>query len=203
MRWANETRSRGIAVGDRAGNRSGGGIASGFRAMAQSGAAAGFRRVLVSVPAGLDAKEGGEGKEAMLPQRNVLLMMDSGYETRDVQEFLRDHTALTCVRTLGELRVHLGRGRYDAVLCGRSFRSGSWREILKAADEEAPGVPTIVLSNDGSGREWREAVGAGAFDLVTLPVPQHTLLGILEQAAASQQARSRWTQPTAAEVVPA
>ena len=130
-------------------------------------------------------------------------MMDRESESGEIQEFLRKHTALTCVQTLGELRVHLGRGRYDAVLCGQSFRTGSWREILKAADEEAPGVPTIVLSNDGTGREWREAVGVGAFDLVTLPVPQHTLLGILEQAAASQQARARWTQPVAAADVPA
>lgn len=137
----------------------------------------------------------------MVPQPNVILVMNGESETAGIQEFLRKHTALTCVETLGELRAHLGRGRYDAVLCGRSFRSGSWKEILKAADEEAPGVPTIVLSNDSNGREWREAVGAGAFDLVTLPVPQQTLLGIVEQAAASQQARSRWRQP--AEVVPA
>ena len=139
----------------------------------------------------------------MFPQRNVLLVMDRESETGEIQEFLRNHTALTCVRTLGELRMHLGRGQYDAVLCGRSFRSGSWKEILKAAEEEAPGVPTIVLSQDSSGREWREAVGAGAFDLITLPVPQQTLLGILEQAAASQQARARWTHPLAADVVPA
>lgn len=139
----------------------------------------------------------------MSPQRNVLLVMDKDLEARNVQELLQSHTALTCVQTLGELRVHLGRGRYDAVLCGRSFRFGSWKEILRAADEEAPGVPTIVLSSDGSGREWREAVGVGAFDLVTLPIPRHTLLGIVEQAAASQQARARWTLPAAAEAVPA
>ena len=139
----------------------------------------------------------------MFPQRNVLLVMDRESETGEIQEFLRNHTALTCVQTLGELRMHLGRGQYDAVLCGRAFRSGSWKEILKAAEEEAPGVPTIVLSKDSSGREWREAVGAGAFDLITLPVPQQTLLGILEQAAASQQARARWTHPLAADVVPA
>ena len=139
----------------------------------------------------------------MLPLRKVLLVMDSESETLAVQEVLRNHTALTCVQSLGELRVHLGRGQYEAVLCGRSFRSGSWLEILKAADEEAPGVPTIVLSKDSNGREWREAVGAGAFDLVTLPAEQQTLLGILEQAAASQQARARWAHPLAAEVVPA
>ena len=139
----------------------------------------------------------------MAPQRNVLLVMDSELETGAMEEFLRDHIALTCVRTLGELRMHLGRGQYDAVLCGESFRSGNWKEILKAADEESPGVPTIVLSKDRNGREWREAVDAGAFDLVTLPVSQQTLLGILEQAAASQQARARWTHPLAAEAVPA
>ena len=139
----------------------------------------------------------------MFPQRSVLLMMDSESETGDIQEFLRIHTALTCVGTLGELRVRLGRGQYDAVLCGRSFRSGSWAEILKAAEEEAPGVPTIVLSKDGNGRERREAIRAGAFDLITLPVPQQTLLGIVEQAAASQQARAKWTHPLTADVVPA
>ena len=139
----------------------------------------------------------------MFAQRNVLVMLDGESEARGVQEFLGGHAALTYVRTLGELRVQLGRGRYDAVLCGREFRSGSWKEIVKAADEEAPGMPTIVLSNDSSPREWREAVGAGAFDLVTLPVARETLLGIVEQAAASQQARAKWTQPTAVEAVPA
>ena len=140
----------------------------------------------------------------MFPKRNVLLVMDGELETGNIQEFLRNHTMLTCVRSLEELRVHLGREQYEAVLCGRSFRSGSWKEIVKAADEATPRVPTIVLSKDSNAREWREAVGAGAFDLVTLPVSQQTLLGIVEQAAASQQARSRWTHPLlTAEVVPA
>jgi DNA-binding NtrC family response regulator len=140
----------------------------------------------------------------MLPRWKVLVMMESEWEADDVQGFLGSHAAVTCVRSLGELRVRLGRGQYDAVFCGRAFRSGSWREVLKAADDEAPGVPTIVLAKDGDGRDWREAVGAGAFDLVKFPVPYHTLLGILEQAAASQQARARWSRPLAAtDVVPA
>jgi DNA-binding NtrC family response regulator len=127
--------------------------------------------------------------------------MDRESETAEVVELLQIHTILTHAYTIWELRMLLGQERYDVVLCGRSFRRGSWKEILKATDEEAPGVPTIVLSRESNAREWREALAAGAFDLVTLPVPQQTLLGIVEQAAASQQARCRGMHPITAQAV--
>lgn len=139
----------------------------------------------------------------MFRQRNVLVMVGNEWKPDDLRQIFGDYTAVTYVETLGELRVQLGRGKYDAVLCDRLFRSGSWKEILKAADEEAPGVPTIVLSKDSSGWERREAVGAGAFDLLTLPLPQQTLLAIVEQAATSQQAREKWAHPATARAVPA
>jgi len=124
---------------------------------------------------------------------NVLLAADDGPEMKDIREFLRDHAAPTTARTLPELRRLLRQGSHDAFVCGSSFDSASWKELLEIAEQESPGVPAIVLSRNTGGREWREALAAGAFDLVSLPVPLHTLLGIIEQAVASQQARTRWT----------
>ena len=137
----------------------------------------------------------------MFPQPKVLLVTEDGSETEDFQEFLRNHTALTCAQGLREVRTRLRQAKYDAVLCGRRGGSETWREVIEAAEQESPGVPSIVLSREANGAEWREALGAGAFDLITLPIPAHTLLGILLQAVASQQARTRWMQAEAAEEV--
>lgn len=139
----------------------------------------------------------------MFLDRNVLVVMDREWKPEEVERLFGDYTTVTCVRTLGALRFHLSRGRYDAVLCGRAFRPGQWRKVLKIAADASPCIPTIVLANEEASQEWREAIRAGAFDLVTLPIEGHTLLGIVEQAVASQQARSRYPDPAELEAVPA
>ena len=139
----------------------------------------------------------------MFAHRNVLVVMDREWKSEDVKRLFGDYTTVTSVKTLGALRFHLSRGRYDAVLCGRAFRPGQWRKVLKTAAEASPSVPAIVLANNGNGQEWREAIQAGAFDLVTLPVEAHTLLGIVEQAVESQQARSRYLEPAMLEAISA
>lgn len=136
----------------------------------------------------------------MLPQPRVLLVMDRQPETALVRELLQKHTALTCAGSIPELRSLIRKAEYDSLFCPRSFPAGTWREVLGVVGAESPSLPVIVLSLQGNEGVWLEALDAGAFDWLTLPIPPQALLGVVEQAAASRQARTRWTSAQPATV---
>jgi len=136
----------------------------------------------------------------MLQQPRVLFVAGNEPETDRVRELLEKHAAVACTGSIPELRTRIRNAGYDALFCPPSFPAGTWREVLEVVEDESPGLPVIVLSPQGNERDWLEALDAGAFDWLTLPVPQQSLLAIVEQAAASREARARWisTHPATA-----
>ena len=129
----------------------------------------------------------------MLQQPRVLFVTGSGPETDRVWEFLEKHTALTAAGSIPKLRSLIRKTHYDVLFCLPLSPAGSWGDVLELVEEEAPGLPVIVLSSPGNERDWLEALDVGVFDWLTLPVLPQSLLAIVEQAAASREARARWT----------
>jgi DNA-binding NtrC family response regulator len=129
----------------------------------------------------------------MLQQPKILLVTGNGPETDRVRELLERHAALACAGSIPKLRSLIRKTHYDALFCPPWSPAGSWEDVLELVEEEAPGLPIIVLSSQGNERDWLEALDVGVFDWLTLPVPPQSLLAIVEQAAASREARARWT----------
>ncbi len=98
----------------------------------------------------------------------------------------------------------LKRGDFDAVFCGWSFHSGSletgkWSDVLDIVADTVPGLPVVVLSSISESDEWIQALEAGAFDLLIPPYEERGVLAMLEHAALSREAATRYSTKFAAQ----
>lgn len=126
----------------------------------------------------------------MLAYLNVLLLATDEWEAAELQGLLSPYVTLTCVQDLVECLDFLEKRPYDAVFCAWSFRSGTWNDVLKEIRERYLDLPVIILSRIAAEREWLDVLDAGAFDLLSPPYQERTLVAVLEHAAASRQARA-------------
>jgi DNA-binding NtrC family response regulator len=126
----------------------------------------------------------------MFDYPKVLLLCSSPDETQIMQQILRHHALLRTVQDIFELQDVLEPGKFDAVLCGWSYRQGTWREVLKLVQRRCADVPVIVFSSLGAEQEWIEVLEAGAFDLLIAPCWNVPVLAVVEQAIASHAARA-------------
>ena len=118
----------------------------------------------------------------------VLLLSSDETETRKLEEVLLEYAILKRAENLAELQSNLG-GAYDAVFCGWSFHTGTWNDALGQVRQRCPDLPVVIFRETGDEREWVKVLEAGAFDLLIAPYQKHSVIPILEQAAASYEAR--------------
>ena len=128
----------------------------------------------------------------MLRSPKVLLLSTNETETALLLDILQEHAVVTPAGSLGELDVLLRSTSYDALFCAWSFQRGTWKEAVENIQESHPGMPVIVLSSSPLNREWAEVLEAGAFDLLVPPYEKQSVLAVLEQASASQDALAGW-----------
>ena len=121
--------------------------------------------------------------------RILLLTTDEG-EAAELNALLSEYVTLGWAHDLRELGRLLGTGQYDALFCDWPFYSEAWNDVLRVVQEQYPDLPVIVLSRTAAEREWLQVIEAGAFDLLAPPYRERNFLAVLEQAAASRQARS-------------
>ena len=119
----------------------------------------------------------------------VLLLSSDETETRKLEEVLLEYAILRRAGNLAELQSKLEGEAYDAVFCGWSFHTGTWNDALGQVRQRCPDLPVVIFSETGDEREWVKVLEAGAFDLLIAPYQKHTVIPILEQAAASYEAR--------------
>ena len=130
----------------------------------------------------------------MMAYPRVLLLTTDEPEAAQLSALLSEYVTLARAHDLRELGTLLETGQYDALFCDWSSYSVAWDEVLQEVRERYPDLPVIVLSRTAAEREWLEVMEAGAFDLLAPPYREHNLLAVLEQAAASRQARSWQTE---------
>jgi DNA-binding NtrC family response regulator len=133
----------------------------------------------------------------MLRTPKVILFCDHN-ESNLLEQTLNRHVILKPVHTNSELRTLLERGHFDAVFCGWSFQAGgsvtTWNEVMEVVAESHPELPVIILSSLAESEQWGEALEAGAFDLLIPPYEERSVLAMLEHAAVSREATSRYLE---------
>ena len=121
--------------------------------------------------------------------RQILLLSSDARETSVLIDILQRHVALTNASSVVEMMALLPGNVYDALLCDWRFDGGTWRDVITLLKEHDPSLPVIVLSPAGGEYEWLEALDSGAFDLLAAPWHKPTVIGALEHAFASRDAR--------------
>ncbi|MFZ0856627.1 MAG: hypothetical protein WAN10_07220 [Candidatus Acidiferrales bacterium] len=72
-----------------------------------------------------------------------------------------------------------------ACLCGFGLEDGTYKDLVKHARRQTPGVPVVIVSTPSCGNEYREylaAMNAGAFDFLCHPYQRHEVERILRVA---------------------
>ena len=125
----------------------------------------------------------------MLTSPRVLLLGNDDAETAWWEGMFREHAAIKIVHDLLELKASLEDDSFDAVFCGWTFCSGTWRQALAQVQQQRPEMPVVIVSGTADEQEWIRVLEAGAFDLLATPFQERTLLPVLEQAIALHEAR--------------
>ncbi len=76
----------------------------------------------------------------------------------------------------------LARERFHAVLCDWLLPEGGGRAILQGARERGLATPIILVTGPGDWEEAQEGLAAGAFDFLSKPVDQLSLLAVVNRA---------------------
>ncbi|HWP85603.1 MAG TPA: hypothetical protein VNN17_10460 [Terriglobia bacterium] len=131
----------------------------------------------------------------MRDRTNVLLLGNDATRIAPLLETLGRAARVCWVEDLPEALQKLAQQDFQAVFVDWDFYCGSWREALQRIQELYPALPVIVLGTPQEDRlweqQWKEAVEAGAFDLLPSIENRMAVLLVLEQAVASSEARAR------------
>jgi len=125
----------------------------------------------------------------LISRPKALVLTSDHEEARSIGKALEDFALLACVATIAEMKFALEQADYDVVFCSWSYYRSTWGGALNEVRQRYPDLPMIVLSRDEGAQEWDEVVEAGAFDLLALPCPEQLAVALIEQAAASHEAR--------------
>lgn len=131
----------------------------------------------------------------MLGTSNILLLSNDELEIAVLREMLCEQVLLMPVNNLIDVAIYLKTGNCDAILCSWSFHRGFWGDAVDEIRALDPDLPVIILCRSGGESEWVQALEAGAFDLLVTPYRKAEVLGVVEQAGASCQARRRRFSP--------
>ena len=125
----------------------------------------------------------------MLSLPKVLLLSEDAEESANLQEILGHSAFLSLSRDLSETKRNLEKDDCDVVFCAWSFYRGFWNGWLQVMRERYPDIPVVILSRNGGEREWLEVLEAGAFDLLAFPCQRLSVLGVVQQAMVSHEAK--------------
>ena len=130
----------------------------------------------------------------MRQRPNVLLIGDDDARMAKWRETIGRAGCVSQAEDLPQALQQLARNNYDAVGVDWRFHCGTWREALQLVGAIYPDLPVIVISRSDDTeqgiQEWREAVEAGAFDLLVASDHPSAVLSLLEHAVASGEARA-------------
>ena len=126
----------------------------------------------------------------MLSVPKVLICVCDPVQKASWQQSLAPYAELSLACDLGEIARRLEQESYDAVFCARTLCPDTWTEVLHQVQQICPQLPVIILSQTTDEKEWMEALAAGAFDLLSLPCYERTVLSVMEHAVASREARA-------------
>src|SRR4051812_6515876 len=88
---------------------------------------------------------------------------------------------------LNEALLMLRKQRFSAVLTDLKLPAGSGLDVLKAALDDDPAVPVIIMTAYGTIAQAVDAMREGAFDFIQKPVDLDHLKHLLNRAIERQQ----------------
>ena len=123
--------------------------------------------------------------------RNTVLLVDDDASSCDSTALFLEAEGFPVVkaRNGAEALRHLTEG-ISVIITDLVMPQVDGMELLRAAREEAPHTPVIMMTGQGSEAVAVEALKAGAFYYLTKPLNPHELLGLIRQAAAKYQMAS-------------
>lgn len=90
--------------------------------------------------------------------------------------------------TLQQARRGLRRGNHALVLCEAELPDGTYQDVMTLLKHKLVQVRVIVLAEEYSEDRYRQAIEAGAFDVISAPYKRTDVQWIIMQAVQSHPA---------------
>lgn len=113
----------------------------------------------------------------------ILIVEDESSMRRILTVLLASHDYdIAEAETVAACRGQLASRSFDVLITDQRLPDGTGMEVLKLAGEADPGMPVIMLTAYGTVELAVTAMRAGAFDFITKPFEQETVIAALRRA---------------------
>jgi DNA-binding NtrC family response regulator len=127
-----------------------------------------------------------------------ILVASSEIESRRVlKEILeREGYETICVSCISECVDVLASQDVQLIFSEKNLTDGDYRELLRCSKSKKPGVRIVVTSRHADWDEYKEALQAGAFDLIASPCQPTDVLWMVIQAKRDEYQRAALARTT-------
>src|SRR5579885_1268770 len=128
-----------------------------------------------------------------------ILVASSEIESRRaLKEILeREGYETTCVSRISECMDVLASQEVQLIFSEKNLADGDYRELLHRSKAKRPGVRVVVTSRHADWDEYKQALQAGAFDLIASPCQPTDVLWMIIQAKRDEYQRTNLGKTTA------
>jgi len=114
--------------------------------------------------------------------QSALIALDDLETAKPILSYLQDKNLKTTHVADGAAAMDiLQANNFDLILAGMDLPRVGGLDLLKHSSLKSPGVKMVLVSGDNSARAAREAIHAGAFDYLALPLARNDLETCLER----------------------
>ena len=113
----------------------------------------------------------------------ILLVEDDAREQRAIAAFLRHHGYEVLTASSGPTAKELFTHVPDIIVTDLKLAGADGLDVLRAAHQELPETPVIIITGHGTVASAVEAMKQGAFDYLIKPVNPEELLLVIQRAA--------------------
>src|ERR1051325_9769626 len=106
------------------------------------------------------------GEESRIMSRPTLLFVGRQAELERLVQAFDDTSVLEHIDSHEELPQAIANVKPDVIFCAWS---APWSSIIATVQRLFPGLPVIVVSSFGGGKEGSQVLAAGGFDLLVPP----------------------------------
>lgn len=121
-----------------------------------------------------------------------ILIVGKGTNSREVTHRLsEDRCRMAAVKTGSEALRFLQRGEADVVILDMNLAEGNGLDLLSKVKVMRPNAEVVMIVDPGDVEAAVKAIKLGAFDCLTIPIKQSSLMKVIVEAHKSKTRRER------------
>jgi DNA-binding NtrC family response regulator len=127
----------------------------------------------------------------------VLAIVEAQHSAELTRIFSHTRWEIHLAHSVHEAAQALRSFPISVILCEHRLPDGSWRDVVREAEQISPRPPTVVMSATADPGLWPEVFNCGGYDLLMRPLDPVELYALVPMAWRQWKRASETTQMTA------